>query len=334
MILRDKTARRKLLTILRIVVSLGLLVYLIRKVDPARLAEVWRGVALLPLLLALLLLIGGVFVSALKWWLLLRAVGVPVPYLWTVRTYFIGQFFNNFLPTMVGGDGMRIYLLHRRIGRPATAIASVFVERVTGFMALNVIAAVALALSFGLFGGASRLAWAAFWVIIVASMAIAVALAAPIISRVLLRLRLPNPFNWRGKLDTIASALAAYYAFRRTLLVVIGLSFVYQLSLIIANFAVVQALHLAVPFSFVALMTPLSDIIGLVPIFFNNIGARDGTFVVLLGQLGTPAALALALSFLVLVLRLIVSLIGGAIYVLDGLLGANRTRPDDVQVLE
>jgi hypothetical protein len=105
------------------------------------------------------------------------------------------------------------------------------------------------------------------------------------------------------------------------------LSFAYQLIWIGINATAARALHLDLAWSHVALMVPISDIIGLVPIFFNGLGAREGTYVVLIGPLaGETAAAALAFSFLVFVVRLLVSALGGLIYLLGGArTGATRS---------
>src|SRR5690349_10940307 len=115
----NKPSRRTLLVLLQICVSAALLYLLLRQVDLARLLAIWGGIDRPLLALALALQLGGVLISALKWWLLLRAAGYNAPYLWTVRIYMIGQFFSNFLPTQIGGDAVRVYYLTRRIGQPA-----------------------------------------------------------------------------------------------------------------------------------------------------------------------------------------------------------------------
>src|SRR5215211_3290538 len=142
-----KVPRRTLLVIAQFCISAALLFFLLRQIDLARLIAIWGGLRQPFLLLALVLQLGGVLISALKWWLLLRASGQPAPYFWAIRIYLIGQFFSNFLPTQIGGDAVRVYYLTRRIGRPAIAIASVFVERITGFLALTLIGTVALGFS-------------------------------------------------------------------------------------------------------------------------------------------------------------------------------------------
>lgn len=326
--------RRRLFIAVRVIVSATLLTYLLSQVDTAKLIEAWREIIVPFVVLAVALQIFGVIISALKWWLLLRTSDQDVPYLWTVRAYFIGQFFNNFLPTMIGGDAVRVYQLSLRTNHTSNAIASVFVERLTGFFALIVIASTSLILSLQVFAGAPQLLWASVWCILIACGGLVLALFASPIARLLTRLHLPNIVDWRGKLQSISRSLSGYYTYRGTLALAIGLSFGYQFVWIASNYAMAHALGLDVPYSFMALMIPISDIIGLVPIFLNNLGAREGTFVVLLGQLGIPAALALSLAFLVFVVRMVVSLIGGVLYLFGGLAGSRRRLAEEMRAVQ
>jgi hypothetical protein len=326
--------RRNLWVWVRVLVSLGLVGYLIAQVDLGKLIATWRGVLLPLVALSFALQLGGVLISALKWWLLLRASGQPAPYWWAVRAYFIGQFFNNFLPTMIGGDAVRVYQLSQRSGRAANALASVFVERFLGFAALTSIAAVALSLSAPLLANAPQMLWGSTLCVLAAAGGLLVALAAPLLIRLLVRLRLPNVANWRGRLSSVARSLSAYYRYRGTLLIVALLSFGYQLAWIGANYAAARALHLQVSFAFMALMTPISDIVGLAPIFLNSLGAREGTFVIFFRQIGVGAELALALAWLIFILRLALSLLGGLLYLIGGLAGSRRSLSEEMQAVQ
>lgn len=83
-------------------------------------------------------------VSALKWWMLVRAQSLVAGY-WRIFSYYlIGQFYNLFLPTSVGGDVVRSYELGKYSGRQADSLASVFVERYTGVLTLLALAALAV----------------------------------------------------------------------------------------------------------------------------------------------------------------------------------------------
>ena len=70
-------------------------------------------------------------------------VRLEVPYLRMVAFYFIGMFFNHFLPTIVGGDAVKAILLARETGAPARSTMSVFMERNVGLFALLTIATAA-----------------------------------------------------------------------------------------------------------------------------------------------------------------------------------------------
>jgi glycosyltransferase 2 family protein len=311
-------SRKHLIVALRTVVSLALIGYLLRQAEPARLLEAWRAIIPGWLLAAIALTLLGTCINAAKWTLLLRAREIRLPYLWAVRAYFIGSFFNNFLPTMIGGDAVRALLLSQRIGQAAPAIASIFVERLTGFVALTVIGGVSLFLSYSLLADAPRLLLATLALGLAAALALTLALVAAPLARLLARLRLRNVADWRGKLARMADALSGYRHHRGTLLASVAIAFCYQLVWIGSNVAAARALGIDAPYSFFALMVPMSDIVGLVPIFLNSLGAREGTFTLFLGQIGVGTAQALALAFLVFSVRLVSSLLGGLLYLLGG----------------
>ena len=128
-----KSSRQKLLVAVRVIVSTALLAYLLSTVQLDELVAVWSDIVLPFVLLAIGLQLVGVVISALKWWLLLRASGHHVPYRWAVRAYFIGQFFNNFLPTMIGDRVKREIKKERRRRRRDEARAA----GGAGFLALE-----------------------------------------------------------------------------------------------------------------------------------------------------------------------------------------------------
>lgn len=261
---------------------------------------------------------GGILISAYKWRLLLRVAGEDVPYGWAVQVYLIGQFFNNFLPTVIGGDAVRVYHASQRT-RASVALASVFVERLTGFLALTIIAWFGLSASSSALAGAPEIRWSAIWCVLAATIALLFAMTTPLLVRGMVRLPLPNVLGWRERIQKIAQPIADYAKHPRTLLIAMLLSFGYQLSWVATNFAVATALQLDVPWSLMALMVPISDIIGLIPIFFNSLGAREGVFVLLLSLIDIPTASALALSFLIFITRIMISLLGGLCYLFGGL---------------
>ena len=125
------------------VVSMGLLVLLLRSLDLAAFRTLFARLPLWFYLLSLLVVFGGQVVYAWRWRLLLAEAGVRVPFVLTVRQYFIGTFLNNFLPSTVGGDVGKVYFLGRDHGY-RVVMASVVLDRMLGLTMLAMWAALAL----------------------------------------------------------------------------------------------------------------------------------------------------------------------------------------------
>ena len=96
----------------------------LRQVQPVPLAA----------LVAVALLMVGV--SCWKWSLLLRAQGIRLSAGYLLRTYFVGYFFTNFLPTGIGGDAVRALRVGQATGRRGASLLAVFFERFTGLIVL------------------------------------------------------------------------------------------------------------------------------------------------------------------------------------------------------
>jgi uncharacterized protein (TIRG00374 family) len=314
---------------LRILVSGGLLVFLIWRSDPAKIWQSWRQAHLGLIALALALQFLGVVLSAAKWWALLRARGERQPFLWLLGAYLAGQFANNFLPTTVGGDALRITQLGRRLGSYSQASASVFVERLTGFLALSLIANLALVAGYTSMAGRPlatapglRLITVVFTLAAVAAMA--ATFAAPQIER-LIGPRLPTPA--RRPMRKVAQALADYAPQGRWLALVLAMSLLFQALWVMIHAVCGQALDIDASLLLYAIMSTVTDILGLAPIFLNNLGAREFVFTVYLGQIGVAQETALALAFTIFAVRLAVSVLGGLVALFGGA-DLRAARPD------
>jgi uncharacterized protein (TIRG00374 family) len=140
--------RDKFITILKLVVSLGLMSYFFylflsdpndRQVLVASFIHARYGYWVLALVFYVLAVIS----NAYKWQILLKAQGVRVPLTALTNYTFVGFFFTNFLPSNVGGDLIRGFGLARYTDRAADAAVSVVVDRIIGLMAFMASAVVA-----------------------------------------------------------------------------------------------------------------------------------------------------------------------------------------------
>src|SRR4051812_46675083 len=124
---REGTPKRRalLLPALRLIVSLALVAWVFHRARFAEVADAFRSADPWPVLLALALNPLGTWASVSRWRLLLRTRGVDVPLGSLVRAFLVGVFFNNLLPSTIGGDAVRAWESSRAGADRSTAVAVV-----------------------------------------------------------------------------------------------------------------------------------------------------------------------------------------------------------------
>ena len=151
----------------------------------------------------------GIFLAALllsfvRWFTLVRALGLPFRLRDALRLGFIGNVFNLVIPGAVGGDVIKAAFLCREQARKTQAVASMFIDRALGLLGLFVLA-----------GGSGALAWTGapplarrlivlVWLAVAAGIAGLAVLFTPALYRPIHRL-----LGGKGKLATIAAELEA-----------------------------------------------------------------------------------------------------------------------------
>ena len=125
-------------TAAKTVVTLLLLALLFHKVDYAATLRHLRDITPLTAVISLVVLNAGIALATARWRIILQSMGRAFTNWNLFRLNLVGQFFNQALPSTVGGDGMRIWLLYRNRCSFAEAINSVLIDRVTGFAVLGI----------------------------------------------------------------------------------------------------------------------------------------------------------------------------------------------------
>lgn len=262
---------------------------------------------------------GGQWLSAWRWWLLLRPVSLAVPYLRMVAFYFIGMFFNIFLPTIVGGDAVKAILLARETGAPARATMSVFMERNVGLFALLTIATAAAFVAppvnvrgFNLL----QLTLLVFAGFIVANIVLANRPAYRLVDYLVAMTPLARI---RSRAASLYEAIVPYRdaRWRGVVLAATAQSFLFQGVVILVVFLNANALGIRVPVAALAVFVPLISLAGMLPISVNGLGIREALYLLLFGRLGVPADAAVSMALLYFAVTLAASLPGGIVYALQ-----------------
>jgi uncharacterized protein (TIRG00374 family) len=321
----------RLSPLIRVGVSLALLYVLLSQVGLADTLATLRSADAGLLITAFVLYQLGVVLRAYRWQVLLKALGARVGLARLTVLYFVGTFFSNFLPTGVGGDIIRAYELTRDGPTAAAAASTVIVDRATGLLMLLAMALVALAFSFQLLDPQ------VVGVIAVVCGGTFAGLGAVIAAdRWVQRVYLPENLRAFGKILRLVKRVTGssfYQSFREygrgALSQALALSVVFNVLLIVVNVLLAWAFGVRVSLWYFFLFIPIISFSLVLPISLSGLGVREGAFVVLFGQAGVPAHLALAMSLAFYGLNLATGLVGGILYAVPSSLASRSSGTED-----
>ncbi len=308
--------RSAALQILKAGVSVGLLVWLFRQVDAARLWAAVRSASWAWLAVAALLYFVMLVVSSWRWNILLRAQGIVVRLRTLIGSFLVATFFNNFLPSNIGGDVVRVRDTSGPANSRTLAATVVLVDRGLGLLALVLVAALgATASQADVRGGPPVQPWM-LWAGLFFGGAVSIqALRTPALVT-----RLATPLRWLhaewvdARLAKLTVALGRFASAPGALASSAAGAVMVQALLVAFYAAVAQGLHIGVSPWHLAVMVPVSFIVQMVPISVNGFGVREATFVAFFALAGLPAEAAMLLSFMGTAVIMAWSLAGACVH--------------------
>ena len=304
--------RSTLIWILKVGVSAGLLYVLFSRMDMADLWAQMRRASPGWIVTALAVYFVMVLVATWRWRVLLGAQHVEMSFGRLLNSYLAATFANNFLPSNIGGDVIRISDTAKVAKSKTLAAAIVLADRFVGVLGLAFIAATGSAVTAQRNEALGSVFWLGLLGMVVAS---AVALAKPDWLALLLRpLRVFHAEWVDRRIETVTGAL---HRFRRSPgSVAIGFlaSIVLQGLQVLFYASVAKALNLAIPLSHMAILVPFSSLVQMAPVSVNGHGVRETTFVGYLTRIGVQREGALALSITGAALIMLFSMAGAAAY--------------------
>jgi len=338
--------KRKLILLAKVVFTSFLIIYLFRTkgIDLGRSWQFIRDSAwgYLPLAFGLLML--GQFLCSYRWQMILDHLQIRIRLGRLFQFYLIGMFFSLFFPSIVGGDFVKIYYVKKDSGRSlAYGLASVYLERATGFVALLV---------FGLAGGAASplslrqsdfrpLGWLGvpsmpLWIIPAVILALFLGANCFIFNAFL--------YNWAAaclraaRIGKVADKLAllrdALVSFRRQPVSLVRPLLISHLNIalvVLMNWLIARALKIDVSIVLMAAVVSLMTVLVTLPISINGIGLRENSLVVLLSLAGVAPDHSFALSLVSFLMIVLSGLPGGICY---SLLKRELPPPPDEKELE
>lgn len=309
--------KKKLLVALKIAISFGLISWLLSRADLNQIWQTIRGANIPLLVFAFAMFYVGYFITGMRWKSLMAAVGVSTRLLTLVQSYCIAMFFNNFLPSTVGGDASRIYDSYRMGAGKARSVAVIFLDRVFGLSAILILCVLIWLLVPQITERMPRLPW------FIAAAVIANGLLGWVVfgngGKVLLeKTRGNNPLLRIANriLEKLYSAVDLFQGRADVMLKAVGLSLLLQVNVVIHCIIVAKALHIEIPTLDMFIIIPLSYLLMAAPISINGIGLRESVFVYFFGLYGVSSEQALAFSFTAFAMILAQGVVGGIVFML------------------
>lgn len=254
-------------------------------------------------------------VGCITRWSLLAPRHPSLTWSFLADSLLVGQFFNTFLPTTIGGDVVRGYDLIKATGEWKSSLASILTDRLIGFMGFGVFALGA----WTVFPPARedplvQAAFAGFCGLVVVTFCVLGS------RRVLQGMLTPFGKIGLGQLQSHAKqfqeALRGYLSRPKQLAAAFGMTVVIQIAAILMFWAACRALHLEVPLAYLALTVPIILTLAQIPVSLNGWGIREGATVLFLSRIGVTTEQALSLSLVCALIPLSTAFLGAGLFLL------------------
>jgi glycosyltransferase 2 family protein len=316
--------RQILFSALKILISAALLYFALRKADFADLVSRIDLTSLRWLGLAVAVTFLQVYAGALRWREVSADCGAPLSPRQAMRYNLIGTFFNQTLPSSIGGDAMRLWLLARSGAGWRTATYSIFVDRAIGLIALAVVIVASLPWSYQLIrntDGRSALLLVDF-----------AALAAGLGFLILGRLPWAWLQRWWGTQHFYACSIVANQVIfdRKRGPMIAMLSILIHVLTVIIAWCVVKSIAAPVQFNQVFQLIPPVMLITMLPISIAGWGVREATMGLAFGYAGLMPSEGINVSLLFGAVTFAVGAVGGLVWIVSAEKAAQGAKPIEI----
>jgi uncharacterized protein (TIRG00374 family) len=320
----------KIKLLLKITISIALLAYVVYSADLSKIYEVLIGINLMFFLLAFIIGVGTITLSAKKWQILLQAKGEKHRYRRVLKIYYIGVFFNIFLPTNIGGDVVKAYEMSKTSKKRVEAYSSVFMERFTGAIALLILVIIAISIYYNEIP--IEVIVLVYCVFIPIFLFITLLITRKGFAKRFKRFyrlffKIFERFSLHKKAESLYDSINLYKKEKKILLIVMIISLIFQSVSVIIRYVLSLSLGMDVPLFYFFIFIPICSLVAFLPISIRGIGVFEVLYLYFFTMVGATAAQAVSLAFLTHILAFINSLTGGVIYLVSNTSIKNQNNP-------
>ena len=296
---------------LKIAISLALIAIVLRAFDVKGVVSHFAKVDAATLLLATVIALSIALLHTLRWLAVIKANGTRLGFKTALQVVLIGHFFNQALPSSVGGDAVRIWCAYRAGLSFSAAANTVIIDRALTLFSLLLLTAAGLPWLFEIITDpAAR--WALSTVIFAGVAGFGVFLALRRLPQLIARWRVVRA------LLSLAALARKVMSRARYALPIILLSVLSFIGFAIIVFYIAHAMQLDITLRDCVLLVPPVILVTVVPVSIAGWGVREGAMVVAFGFINVPASAAFAVSILFGLTLAAASLPGSLLWWLSG----------------
>jgi glycosyltransferase 2 family protein len=307
---------KKILSVLfRILISIALLVFIFRQVDEKAMLVILKNADKPLLFLSAVVFFLAYPLCLLRWEILLRAAKIYLPLKRVVISYAGGIFFNLFLPSTIGGDLVRSIDLASHTKKPKQVVATVLLDRLSGYIGLSIVAFLAVVLGGRIVEDPS--------VIIAVSIIVGLLIVILLVlfnkrayGKVNRFLDSPNAGRVREAVTSLHQEIYLFGKDKKVIFNNLTVSILIQLTAPLAFLLLGLSLGVKINIVYYFVFLPVIGAITLLPISIGGLGLRDASMIYFFAKAGVGKDLAFAMSLLNFSFILIFGSLGGIIYVL------------------
>ena len=303
---------KNLLSLLgRFGLSAILLVYLFTKMDMDNTRTVLQSADFKYIAWAFVLFLGTIILILVRWFIFVRALDLSASR-WTVtRFFFMGLFGNLFLPSSIGGDLIKIWGLCKDSSQKIRVVASVLLDRLSGFVSIVVVAFCAFVLGYAFIEEK-------FLLVPIIVIATGLFIFGLVLFNEKIYFFCCRIFNRIPRVKTALMDLHYDVALLKNKklegIKAIGLSCCSQMIFALTFFLISRALHQDTPVIYFLIFVPLICVASAFP-SIGGLGVREAGAAYLFGKIGMSTEVAVSISLINFLFMVIVGLVGGLIYV-------------------
>lgn len=302
----------------RIGMSIVLLALLFKfnKIDLRGVAANIRNADSLLLFSAFIIFFSTHALMLFRWEMLLKAAGIRLPLKRVIISFAGGTFFNLFLPSTIGGDLTRSIDLAAHTQKPKEVLATVFMDRLSGYMGLVIVALFFSFIGWDFIKNDRSILLALFLIVLLLAGVLTVLFNTFLYAKINKLLNSPTAGKVREVLKGLHHEIHIFRHRRKSLLYNLIISVLVQAVYPVSFYLIALSLGVKINIIYFFILIPIIGAISLLPISIGGLGVRENMTVLFFAKAGMCQALALSMSLLAFFFILINAAAGGLIYVL------------------